>query len=246
MRSFGGYISVAVFFAAIVAGVYSGSRSWDGVVYLTDGTIANNSRNPAAIKRELDFSRLDGAELIMATQKRLVTAAKVIVRQGLIGVELGHFVTRDSTGQRRLACDGTFNRLTLRFDADGMASAGEKPFMEIDAPCVPSSSDITSIEPIWIQVEKLLEGRAVDAEVNFSDGINYKFNHMNGSWPISWSLQSVRLYSSGKTEHNDETRHEVSISARELKEIRNRPFVMNWMEARRKPSAIDSTHLIEK
>ena len=228
MSKLGLFAAVAVFSMMVVGGMYAGSHSWNGVVYLTDGTIANNTRNPAAIKREIDYSRLDGAELMSSTQSRLVTAAKVIVKEGLVGVELGHFLTRDVNGQRSLACDGTYNRMTLRFDAEGIASAGEKPSMEIDAPCVTSRKDATSIDAVWIPVAKILASRAVNAEVDSSDGVKLKFIDMSGSWPVSWSLQSVRLY------NNQEPGRELSIGSRELHELRAKPFVMNWMEARRR------------
>lgn len=230
MNKLGIGFSLLTFVFAVAIGVYGGARSWKGVVYLTDGTLVNSSRNPAAIKRELDFSRLDGAELIMATQKRLVSAAKIIIHEGQLGVELGHFVTRDLSGQRRLACDsnynGTYNRLTLRFDAEGVASAGETPYMEVDAPCRSSLNDITRVDPIWIPVRKILESKAIDSDVDFADGVKYKFSFLNGNWPGMWTLQSVRLYSS------EDASREVRISARELKEIRKRPVILNWHEAR--------------
>jgi hypothetical protein len=221
---FGG---LAIFTIAVCVGYFSGTRSWKGVVYLTDDSVLNNSRNPAAIRRELDFSHLDGAELITATQKRLVTAARTIAKEGSIGVELGHFVTRDETGQRRLACDAFYNRLTLRFEADGMASAGEKPVMEIDAPCLTSTKDITAIEPIWIPVKKILATHATNSDLDYFDGVKFKFENMSGDWPMTWSLQSVRLYNS------QESSREVNISKGELHEIRSKPFVINWLDARR-------------
>jgi hypothetical protein len=228
MSKLGFFAGAAVFSVMVFGGMYAGSRSWSGVVYLTDGTIGNNTRNPAAINREIDFTKLDGSELITATQQRLVTAAKVIVKEGLVGVELGHFVTRDSNGRRSLACDGTYNRMTLRFDAEGIASAGEKPSMEIDAPCQTSPKDVTSIEAVWVPVAKILETRAVNSELDYFEGVKFKFIEMNGSWPVSWSLQSVRLY------NNQEPGREVSIGAREMHELRAKPVVMNWMQARAK------------
>lgn len=220
-------ISAAVVFVlAMVAGLYGGTKSWKGVVYLTDGSRFQNGRKPAAIKRELDFSRLDGAELITATQKRLVTAARTIIRDGLVGVELGHFVTRDANGERRLACDAAYDRIQLIFEADGIASAGEKPEMEIDGPCRSSMTDIASIEPIWIPVEKIMDNRPANMDLDFFEDVKFKFDNMGMSWPVMWSLQSVRLYNS-----QDPTR-EVRITTRQMQEIRQQPFVLNWLEAR--------------
>ena len=233
MASKGICSAAAVFAIAMIAGLYSGTKSWKGVVYMTEGTRFQNGRTPAAIKRELDFSKLDGAELITATQKRLVTAARTISRDGLVGVELGHFVTRDSNGQRRLACDTSYNRITLRFEADGIASAGEKPMMEIDGPCQASMKDVASIEPIWIPVSKLLDTKPVDMDVDFHEGVKFRFHNMNMVWPVSWNLLSVRLY------NNVEAGREVNITSRDLRELRQSPLVVNWQEATREPAAKD-------
>lgn len=227
MEKSGFLSSLAVFALAVSIGYFAGGKSWRGVVYLNDGTLANsNLRTPAAIKRELDFSRLDGAELISATQKRLVTAARMIIHEDAIGVELGHFVTRDENGKRQLACDSLYNRLTLSFDAEGMASAGEKSTMVIDAPCLISEKDITAISPVWVPVKDLLSGPANDVEFTPSPGTRIKFENMSGSWPVMWSLQTIRLYSSSDTGRS------VTINSRELRELRKSPFVMNWMQAR--------------
>jgi hypothetical protein len=220
--------SLFVFVIAVVVGYFSGSNSWRGVVYLDDGTLANdgNVRTPAAIKRELDFSHLNGAELISATQKRLVTAARMIIHEGSIGIELGHFVARDESGRRQLACDSIYNRLWLRFDAEGIASAGEKSSMVIDAPCQISGKDLTAIEPIWVPVKQLLESPATNVEFSVTPETKIRFENMSGSWPVMWSLQSIRLY------HAGDRKHEVNITTQELRELRSQPFVMNWMATR--------------
>lgn len=225
-KSFAFLAGLAFFSATVVTGFYFGGKSWQGVVYLSGGTFSSNTRNPAAIKRDLDFSKLDGSELLTATQKRLVSAAKVIATEGLLGVELGHFVARDTTGERRLACEALYDRVAMRFDAEGVASAGEIPEMEIDAPCKISETDIASLTPVWIPVAKILGGKPVNSELE-TDGVKFKFNSMNGSWPVSWRLKSVRLYDSR------DTSREVSISNRELREIRPQAFVLNWLEARK-------------
>lgn len=234
MSKSGFFGALAIFAFSVIGGYMAGGKSWNGVVYLTDGTLVSNTRNPAAIKRELDFSRLNGAELITATQKRLVTAARTIAKEGLMGVELGHFVTRDVNGQRRLACDAFYNRLTLRFDADGIASAGEKPTMEIDGPCQSSHKDIAAIEPIWIPVSKIMSTPPTNADLDFYEGVKFKFDHMGGNWPVRWNLRSVRLYNS------QEEGREVNITANELQELRKKPFTVDWMEARRLPSAVET------
>lgn len=227
MQKQGTIAAVTFFMGAVAVGLATGANSWHGVVYLTDGTMASNLRNPAAIKRDIDFSGLNGAELMSASQKRLVTAARTILQDGSVGIQLGHFATRDENGQRILACNGVYDRLSLQFEGEGIAADGEKPSMTVEAPCRVSAKDITSIEPVWVPVAELLAGPANDVEVSGAEGTKFKFQNMNGSWPISWSLKSVRLYSAAGTSH------EVNITAQEMREFREKPFLMNWMEARR-------------
>ncbi|MES2965157.1 MAG: hypothetical protein V4760_14825, partial [Bdellovibrionota bacterium] len=154
MTTFARMSSVALFFFALVFGVVMGRSSWDGAVFLSHTSSLMKNRNPAAIRKDLDFSKLSGDELITASQKRLVTAARVILEKETVGVELGHFVTRDANGDRQLACD-FYDRMRLRFEAEGVASSGEKPELEIEGPCR-TSSDITRIEPLWIPVQRIL------------------------------------------------------------------------------------------
>jgi hypothetical protein len=227
------YFGVFLFACAVTVGVHFGTTSQNGQIWIAEGALGGTKRHPAAIKREIDFSRLDGAELITATQKRLVTAAKLEIHQHEIGIVLGHFATRGEDGQRRLACDSQFNRLTLRFEADGVADAGEKPVMVIDGPCRSSIKDLGSIEPIFVPYMKILEERPTDMDLSYDEGVNFKFENMGTHWPTQWNLQSVRLYNS------HEVRHEVKISHRELYELRQQPFVMSWDVHARVPG---STH----
>jgi hypothetical protein len=218
-------MGMAFFAFMAFVGYYVGGQSWNGKVLISMGDITDSSRIPAAIRKDLDFSHLDGAELITATQQRLVSAARVVLdpkNQGDLGIELGHFVTRAQDGQRKLACDSYYNRLTLRFEAVGVAEGGEKPLMQIDGPCLTSLTDITSIEPIWIPVQKILKEHPADMDLSYDQNVKFKFESMGTSWPTHWNLQTVRLYNS------EEADHEVSISNAELRNIRKQPFLVNW------------------
>lgn len=214
------------FFVAAAIGFSSGRSSWNGVVYLTKTSFSGSERNPAAIRRNLDFSKLADDELITASQKRLVTAAKVLLHDGDVGVELGHFVTRDLANEKKLACD-FYNRMVLRFEADGIAVSGDKPVMEIEGPCR-IADDITRIEPVWIPVRRILGESATDKDISFPDqeGVNFRFLHMGGDWPMRWSLASVRLY------NDAEGGREVSISRQEMSDIRENPLVLKWSHER--------------
>ncbi len=222
--------SVVLFFVFVIAGVMLARGSWNGNIFLSRTSTLMKNRNPAAIRKDLDFSKLSGDELITASQKRLVTAARVLLEKETVGLELGHFVTRDENGDRQLACD-YYDRMKLRFEADGIATSGEKPALEIEGPCR-TSTDITRIEPIWIPVQRILGEKATDSDLTFPDqeGVSFRFRHMSGEWPTRWSLQSVRLY------NDAEGGREVSIDGPDLRELRERPIVLSWTNNVRMPT----------
>ncbi|MEK7355789.1 MAG: hypothetical protein AAB250_05040, partial [Bdellovibrionota bacterium] len=71
--------SVVLFFVFVIAGVMLARGSWNGNIFLSRTSTLMKNRNPAAIRKDLDFSKLSGDELITASQKRLVTAARVLL-----------------------------------------------------------------------------------------------------------------------------------------------------------------------
>jgi len=217
---------------AITAGYFAGRSSWNGVIYISSTSFqGGNTRVPAAIRRDLDFSKLSDDELITASQKRLVTAARVLLQDKEVGVELGHFVTRDEAGEKKLACD-FYDRMVLSFDADGIAESGEKPSMEIEGPCR-IASDITRIEPIWIPVQRILGENAGNMDLSYPEEgeVNYRFQGMTSDWPMHWSLTAVRLYNS------KEDGRQVSISGKDLSELTASPIVVNWEPSARIPTS---------
>jgi hypothetical protein len=228
------FTAAAFFCVAVVIGLYAGRTSWNGVIYLSSTSFNGGSRNPAAIRRDLDFSKLSDDELVTASQKRLVTAARVILSHDDVGVELGHFVTRDENGDKKLACD-FYDRMTLAFEAEGISEGGEKPQMEIEGPCR-VATDITRIEPIWIPVQKILAENAGDMDLSYpgDDETNYRFKDMTSEWPMQWRLKNIRLFNS------QEGGRQVSIGTTELSQLTPHPIEVNWTAKTRVPTSENS------
>lgn len=203
-------------------GFHQALTSFDGVIYVSHDRFSAQRRDPAAIRRDLDFSRLDGAELITASQRRLVTAARVILENGELGVELGHFVTRGPDRGRQLACD-FYDRVEITFEAEGVAEGGDKPVMKVDGPCR-TGADITRIEPIWIPIGKILNEKPADMELSYADheDLSFRFDDMTDHWPKHWVMKSVRLY------NEKEAGREVAISNQDLYQLVDRPLILHW------------------
>ncbi len=207
-------------------GFFISLNAWDGMIYVSDLKVKGQSgRLPAAIRKELDFSRLDGAELMMASQKRLLTAARVVTEENIVGIEFGQFIIRSDEGQRQLACD-FYDRVRVRFEADGLASNGEKPHMEVNAPCA-TSTDLTRTEPIRIPASEIIEGRAVDGEATFAsvDRTTFKFSNMMDRWPTKWAVTEVTLY------RESEPGREIHVDQDDMRDFKRKPLVIDWPQA---------------
>lgn len=222
------FFGIAVFIGASLA-----HQSWHGAIYLTSTSFTSNLRNPAAVHRDLDFTKLDGAELITGTQNRLVTSARVLLQPGQMGIELGHFVTRDDQGNRQLACE-FYDRVRFRFEAEGVATDGERPVMEIEGPCR-TGDDVTRIEAVWVPVAKILSEKPADMDLTFpdNDGVTFKFENMNGEWPNRWHLQTLRVF------NDAEKTRSISISSEDLHRIGGKPLVLAWPTKSRVPTNAD-------
>lgn len=213
---------VATFAAFALLGFFISLTAWDGMIYVSDLKLKGMSgRVPAAIRKDLDFSRMNGAELMMASQRRLLTAARVVADKELIGIEFGQFIIRSQEGQRQLACD-FYDRVRVRFEAAGMASSGEKPVMEVNAPCA-TSNDLALTEPIWIPAVEIMSGNAIDGEATFSSvgRTSFKFTHMMNIWPRKWALTEVTLY------RESEPGQEVHVDQDDMRDFKKKPIVLD-------------------
>jgi hypothetical protein len=157
--------------------------------------IGKSSRDPAAIPRIYDYSHLEGSALKRASQDRLIGAAKVIVAGRAAGIELGHFVTKNSDGRNVGACE-IYDKVELTFLAGDMAVSGAAPAMKISGPCVPGD-DINVISPILIPFDHILNSPVHDKSIaDFSDqSVTVTFENVSDSWPHMWILQSAKLTS---------------------------------------------------
>lgn len=223
-------IGVLFFVATAVVGGWMGRHSWNGAIYLTNTSFTSNLRNPAAVHRDLDYTKLDGSELITGNQNRLISTAKVLIEKGEMGIELGHFVTRDEQGNRQLACE-YYDRLRLRFEAEGVASSGERPQMTIEGPCR-TGTDITRIEPVWVPVMKILSESPSDMDLNFAEneGVTFKFQNMMGEWPHRWQLTSLSVFNDAASGRS------LTMSNVELRQATPKPLVLAWPSRDRLPT----------
>ena len=199
-------------------GGWVSTESWNGIAYYYIG----DKRQPAAVRKVIDFSHLEGSALQLASKKRLLADAKIISTDDGVGIELGHFITRGSDGGKQFACY-VYNRVQLVFYAEGLAVAGDKPTMTVESNCL-IGNDINRISAIIIPVNKVLKEKPGDLELKYLDGnpISIQFEHVVDQWPQEWSLGSVKLF-------NQMTPgQEVFIDHQQVREEAPQPIKMVW------------------
>lgn len=191
-----------------------------GIMYHTSawGPIA---RDPAAVRQVYDFSNLSGSDLTVAMKKRLLAGSAVIREKQSLGIELGHFALAKITGEKTLACQ-EFQKVTLHFEAEGIATGGERPVMEVEGACE-FSADMTKINPILIPLDKILAEKPSDGEIQYREGhaVTLRFRGMPEEWPQRWLLTGVRLSNAGEQK-------ELLIDAEEVSQILGRPMMVNF------------------
>ena len=210
---------VFTFAVCLSAGGFITYNSWEGTVYVfvDDG----ESRNPAAVEQNMDFSTLKGSDLSLASQKRILQEAKVVRRDLDVGIELGHFITRRSNGKKSFACH-IYKTVELKFVAKGIAESGESPVMHVDANCRIGKS-VSTIAPIWIPAQQILAETPGNMELNFTEPyrVSFRFDHIGDSWPKNWDLISVRLVSESKD-------LSLQISDQEMLDLIENPLTVSW------------------
>lgn len=185
----------------------------------TDNTPAN--RDPAAIAKVYDFSDLHGEKLQEAVKQRLFTGFQLKKTDEGEGITLGHFLFVDSRGDKKAACQ-EFNKVTLNFEADDSSVSGEAPKMYIQGHC-DSSSDLATINPLWIPVAKILGEKPGDGDFEFHQGsdIQVTFDNIPDEWPHTWILKSVKLI-------NDKNSESLTVNQTEISRYLGHSLVLKW------------------
>jgi hypothetical protein len=173
-------------------------------------------REPAAIPKNFDFSKLKGEDLTKAARKRLAEGARVVTAGNSKGVSLGHFEVIGSNGLPTSACN-VYDHIEMTFYADDMASGGEPCVMKLDAPCLPDTDEAVT-SPILIQYDRVVATSPASSSMRGFDNPEVKatFQNVSDAWPHIWVLHEVRMYNSSGVSSgelvlpNDELRNYLS------------------------------------
>lgn len=212
-------LSVVVFVLAGLAGWYLAELNKTDVIYVDLG----NGRGPAAIRQSFYVGGLNGLALSKKIHDRVVGDAHILNRDGEMGIELGQFVTEDKNSRKVLACS-LYDRVELQFIGEGVASHGESPRMVIQSDCRISTNDIKWMEPIWVPTSEILSQPTSVKQMSFLDkqAVSFQFTEVGDEWPVTWVLESLRLYNSEQPEV------EVAIDRSEIRQVAPNSIILEW------------------
>lgn len=173
----------------------------------------SSKRGPAAINHSELFQDIK-PEDIDRFAKEILTDARIDVQKQQSVVYLN--IKRDTCV--------VYDRVELRFEAEGVAVNGQRPALVVDGPCVASNEE-REFQMLHIPVESMRPLRpTAGSELSFSThpGYFYRAENFDGEWPDHWVLTDIRGYK------NTSVGIEFKIGRREIYKYSPRPLHMIW------------------
>lgn len=181
-----------------------------------------NWRNPAAIRKNLDFSRLSGPALKKASHRRLTEDIRLVLNDERFGIELGHFVVQGAHGEKEFACE-FYDRVQLQFAAQGVAINGKIPQLIVEGNCR-ISKDINRMTPLWLPIDELKEmpPRNLTSYYFEKEQVFVSVENIDSSWPKHWELKTIRVFNQVKIDR------EVAVDAKSDENKRLSPVTISF------------------
>ncbi|MBX3020716.1 MAG: hypothetical protein KF799_03495 [Bdellovibrionales bacterium] len=203
-----------LFLAAVGFANHLTTRSWGGAVYVYVG----ERRAPASVRSVSDYSAIDRRALYRSIHGQLMSTAGASIRDGVVGVRLGHpLIPREEGGGREFACPiaghvGVYDRVELTFYGTGITASGESPLLIIDNGCQ-ASAQLDTLDTVWIPMQKIiaLGPKDQELETDTQPPMYIRLQNIPGEWPENWVLTGVRFYRSDSEDRG------MSLDADKLK-----------------------------
>lgn len=185
------------------------------------------NRTPASIP-EQNFFQLFKPESAVNTalHNEIISSLKVAKSQKNYQIQIRNFLVKDSANHdkaNRESLCGYFSDYKLTFEAEGIASNGERPTLVIHQPCV--VSEITKVpNPILIPTDDIFKLKPSDTDISFKASQNtiFSFKNIYESWPEYWVLSKIEFDSEIDPSRN------ILIERKEIFQNIQKPIVMDW------------------
>lgn len=171
-------------------------------------------RAPAAVKDSEEFQKIIEKPMRVFKREAVVSSISIDNRHGRQMFSMGQFPVASAKGPNLICLEYPYVR--LNFIADGQAVSGKQPAVKVGAPCQinPKNKDLMSDIPL--PFHDLQRWPAQDQHTQYTDPnnmmIDLKFEHMRGTWPNQWLLESVKF----SKDPNGESEEQVIINQVEV------------------------------
>lgn len=183
---------------------------------------SNITRSPASIEQQHLFGFLDRGDSLQVTlHKDIVTSLEIAKNEKNFQINVRNFLVKNDLENMHL-CE-YFNSYTLTFEAEGIATSGERPTMLVSSPCEVSAKTNMPI-PIIVPVTDIFKLKPNDTDVSFEVNPNasFSFRNISDMWPEYWVLSKVQ-FTNSKFSGRD-----VIIDRKEVYQLSRTPIVMSW------------------
>jgi hypothetical protein len=188
--------SFFIFSTFFIFGLWTSIHSWEGEEYMSVSQLTppESLRDPAAVRRGIDFTLIAGSDFASLSKERILKDATIkIGENGTYGLDLGHFIVRNQNGKPSFACQ-LYDRVQVKYMGEGVRVNGNIPEMEVDGECH-VDSDVMHISTLWIPYKEIISGKPTDGFLTFGDNanVNVKLTNISDSWPKLWFISGVTL-----------------------------------------------------
>jgi hypothetical protein len=179
-------------------------------------------REPAAIEQQSLFNMFQGHDSYkIALEQEILQSIKIAKEENIFQIDIRNFMVKNS--QENLHLCEYFDSYTLTFEAEGIASSGERPSMTISSPCEISARTNLPV-PVIVPLEDILKLAPTDTDVSFqiNPHTNFSFRNVSDSWPEYWVLSKVEF------NNQEMSVRDVIIERRDIYRFSKTPLTMNW------------------
>jgi hypothetical protein len=184
--------------------------------------ISNKDRTPAAIENQNFFQLFPKSDSLQAElHKDIVNSIQIAKDQRNFEINVRNFLVKYQ--QQNLHLCEYFDSYVLTFEAEGIASSGERPKMVVSTPCEVSAKTSLPV-PVIVPVEDIFKLTPGDTDIRFevNPKASFSFRNVPDVWPEHWVLSKVQFSKSNSSER------EVIIDRREIYKLSEFPITMTW------------------
>ncbi len=214
-------MSFGLILGVLLLGVWIPNQFGSQKIYVYVG----GQRVPASIDQGLNFVRLDGRDLKIASERQLSQAAQLNSDPQGFSIQLGNYALNAPDGQAALSCQ-LHDRIEVVFRAIGVAHSGQVPKMILHGTCR-LSPDFSQIQPLYVPIAEIFNTPQLADEYTFMstpDPITLRFESLGGTLPSEWEVYSFRHYKTGEYHQG------IVIEWESLLRYRAQPLKLMWSQ----------------